>query len=168
MGNPIRTLLWFFRGLAVLGFVFGLLAGQRLLSEFDAILLATVVMSFVIEPRLLGRFATPPGDPRPSLQRNRDDRAYRDAHFSFVVGNMRVVGGLFVVVGLLMATMMLLNWSQTVRDAGGTTGAVGALLLVSATVGVGTLVLLGRHVPLMRALREMGEQRRRDGGGKRT
>jgi hypothetical protein len=160
--NPVRTVLWFIRGGAILMLVAGLLAGQRLLSVDNAILVAGVVVSFIVEPRLLSHFATRSGAIGPLPPRAPGSRKFADAYFAFVVGSMRVIGGLFVAVGLPSGTIAVTHWSQSVRDYGGTTGAIGALLVMSAFVGLGTLLVFGRHVPVMRALREMGEQRRRN------
>jgi len=71
------------------------------------------------------------------------------------------MGGLFIAVGLLIAVTIVATWAQTALDLGGTTSAVGVLLFALSFAAVGTALVLGLHVPLIRALREMGESHRR-------
>jgi hypothetical protein len=149
------------RGLAMLMLVVGLLTGQRPLSEFTATLLVAVVVSFVIEPRLLSHFATKEGGALSLPSQGGAGKKFADAKFAFIVGSMRVLGGMFVVIGALAALATVLNWSDSVRSLGGNSGVIGTLLFFSVFVGIGTLLLLGRHIPLMRSLRELGEQRHR-------
>lgn len=162
--DPLGVMLKLARLFGALMLVVVNLTSRHLLLDGNAILIAFLVVSFVTERPLRDRIPPlwgPDESPDSLVESSRG--TFQNIYFAIVTGGMRLVGVLFVVVSGLLLWQSVRGPFQMSGEVATPLQTAGLVLMCVAVIALGVLLALGRHVPLMRGLREAGERARRTG-----
>lgn len=157
--SPVRALLWLFRVLALVMIVTAALSERSLFTKSNAIPALALVSTFFMEREMIRRFESKRDEPAGMPQQPTPPPSrLEEMYFAFVVGALRVIGGLFVLGAGTMGISILKDMENAEKGFGGPSGVAGAFVMLGFMFVLGILMVLGKHIPLMRGLRQLGAE----------